>query len=234
MGTESGTYDMKRHCTVLVLGGIGVFALAAGCGILGPDACTLEAVFGVNISLTDEAGEPVAGATLMLRDGGYQETMTELSPGDYAGAVERAGTYSVTIEAQGLATVTLQDLRVLAGECHVTPVARDVVLPPPGTGITGVMLAGPQCPVIGPDTGSECDDRPYQGTVVVETEDGATEVTRFTGEADGTFEVPLASGTYRLVPLPGPSGFPFADEQRVDVVSGEFTQIQILFDTGIR
>jgi hypothetical protein len=191
-------------------------------------------VFGVNISVTDEAGAPVTGASLTLHDGAYQETMAELSPGNYAGAMERPGTYGVTIEADGFASVTLQDLAVLAGDCHVMAVTRDVVLPPTGTGITGVMLAGPQCPVIGPDSGPECNDQPYQGTVVVETENGATEITRFTAEADGTFEVILAAGTYRLIPLPGPNGFPFADEQIVVVASGQFTEIQILFDTGIR
>ena len=175
-----------------------------------------------------------AGATLTLRDGAYVEMMSEVGPGNYAGAVERAGTYELTIEAENFATVTLPDLSVLPGECHVTPVARTVVLPPPGTGLTGIMLAGPQCPVIRPDTGSECDDQPYEGTVVVQTQDGASEVTRFTAQADGTFEVALAPGAYLLVPLPGPSGFPVAAEQTIDVVSGELTQVQILFDTGIR
>ena len=225
---------MNTQKTTLLLGCIAGLALAVGCGFLGQTACTLEAVFGVNISLTDEAGTPVAGATLTLRDGAYVEMMSEVGPGNYAGAVERAGNYDLTIEANDLATVTLQNLSVLAGECHVTPVARNVVLPPPGTGITGIMLAGPQCPVIGPDTGVECDDRPYQGTVVVRTQDGASEVTRFTAQGDGTFQVTLAPGTYRLVPLPGPNGLPIADQQTIEVVSGELSQVQILFDTGIR
>ena len=105
----------------------------------------------------------------------------------------------------------------------------------PGTGITGTMLAGPQCPVMrDPDSGPECDDQPYAGTVVVKTEDGATEVTRFTAAADGSFEVAIAAGPYRLMPLPGLNGFPIADEQTVDVVSGTLTDVQLLFDTGIR
>ncbi len=225
---------MHTQRSTLVIGCTGALAAAAGCGLFRSGACTLEAVFGVNISLTDEAGAPVTGATLTLRDGAYEEVMNELGPSNYAGALERAGNYDLTVEADNLATVTLQDLSVLAGEYHVTPVARNVVLPPPGTGITGIMLAGPQCPVISPDTGNECDDQPYQGTVVVQTQDGANEVTRFTALADGTFQVALASGNYRLVPLPGPTGFPVAAEQTIEVVSGELSQVQILFDTGIR
>ena len=104
----------------------------------------------------------------------------------------------------------------------------------PKTGIEGSVTVGPQCPVIGPDTGVECDDRPYQGTVVVRNQDGASEVTRFTAQGDGTFQVTLAPGTYRLVPLPGPNGLPIADQQTIEVVSGELSQVQILFDTGIR
>ncbi len=60
---------MDTQRSTLVIGCTGALAAAAGCGLFGPDACTLEAVFGVNISLTDEAGAPVAGATLTLRDG---------------------------------------------------------------------------------------------------------------------------------------------------------------------
>ena len=181
--------------------------MASGCGLLRPDAGTLEAVFGVNMSLTDEAGAPVSGPTLTLRDGDYEETMTELAPGNYAGAVERTGTYDFTIEAENFATITLPELSVHPGECHVTSVARNLVLPPPGTGITGVMLAGPQCPVIGPDTGSECDNQPYQGTVVVQTQDGASEVTRFTAQGDGTVQVPLASGPTNSSRCSGRTGF---------------------------
>jgi hypothetical protein len=211
-----------------------VAAMTCGCGLFPPTTCTLEAVFGINISLVDAAGEPVTGATITSRDGEFEETLTELTPGNYAGAVERAGSYDLTIEAEGFATVELQNLDVIAGDCHVEPITRNVVMPPSGTGISGRMLAGPQCPVVTPDSGAECDDQPYQGTVVVHDEAGGNEVTRFTAAADGTFDVPLPAGSYLLMPLPGPNGFPFADEQVIDVVTGAFTQIQILYDTGIR
>jgi hypothetical protein len=101
------------------------------------------------------------------------------------------------------------------------------------SGIEGTMLAGPQCPVIRPDA-PECEDQPYQGTVVVKTANGLQEVTRFTAEADGHFRVPLYPGTYLLQPLPGTNGFPHAGEQTVEVESSAFTSVTILFDTGIR
>jgi hypothetical protein len=205
-----------------------------GCSFFGTCACTLEAVFGVNITLEDEAGTPVTGATLTLTDGDHQETMTEVSAGNYAGALERAGTYALTIEAEGFSTFRLGELVVTADVCHVVPLTRTVVLPSDHAGLTGVMLAGPQCPVVGPGMGDECDDRPYMGTVIIKTPDGTAEITRFTADEDGTFQVPLLPGSYLLSPLPGPNGFPFAGEQTIEITDGTFTDVTILFDTGIR
>jgi len=224
---------MQTTRLVLTIGLLMMLPATAGCGLAFPGACTLEAVYGVNVSLTDTAGEPITDAVLVLTDGNYQETMEELRPGDYAGAVERAGEYSLSIDADGFDPVMLEGLTVSAGRCHVVPVSRNVVLTSI-SGITGVMLAGPQCPVVGPDAGDECDDRPIAGTVVVEADDDGHEVTRFTSDDEGVFHVPLAPGAYRLVPLPGPNGLPVADEQSVDVPAGEFVEIEIHFDTGIR
>ena len=102
------------------------------------------------------------------------------------------------------------------------------------SGITGVILVGPQCPVVGPGIGDECDAQPFMGTVIVQSADGIRGVARFTGDENGAFRVGLMPGQYLLVPLPGPGGFPFANEQAVEVVPGEFTEVDILYDTGIR
>ena len=101
------------------------------------------------------------------------------------------------------------------------------------SGIEGTMLAGPQCPVVGPGT-TGCEDKPYQGTVIVKTANGLLEVTRFTADAEGHFRVPLYPGTYVLEPIPGTNGFPHAAEQAIEVKEGAFTRVDISFDTGIR
>ena len=172
--------------------------LAVGCGLSEPDVCTLEAVFGVNVSLTDDAGVPISGAMLVITEDDYQETMAELRPGKYAGAVERAGTYDLTVDAAGFPPRQLDGLVVFAGECHVLPVSRDIVLTP-DSGITGIMLAGPQCPVVGPDVGEDCDDQPYPGTVIIKTVDGDREITRFTADETGALFEPSVAIT--LAPL---------------------------------
>ncbi len=111
---------------------IGAFSLVAlfllGCPpVMDPVICTEIFVFGLNVTVTDGNGDPVSGATLTLVEGDYTEIMTEIDPmgqsGVYVGAGERAGTYSLTIEAGGFDTVTFDNnIAIDADECHVIPV----------------------------------------------------------------------------------------------------------------
>ena len=52
----------------------------------------------------------------------------EVQPGVYVGAGERAGTYTLTVEAEGFEPVTIEDIVVEADECHVIGVSREVTL----------------------------------------------------------------------------------------------------------
>lgn len=89
-------------------------------------------------------------------------------------------------------------------------------------------------PVGGPDTGDECDDQPYAGSVAIRTDDGGREVARITADESGVFEIALIAGVYRLVPQPGENGFPFAEDQVAQVHPDAFTDVAIHYDTGIR
>ncbi len=107
--------------------------LILGCpsDLLAPDGgliCTGVFVYGVTLTVQDGAGDPVAGATVTLTSGRFSETMMEQWPGEYVGAGERAGTYSLRIEADGFASETLTDIVVDEDECHVIPVALQVTL----------------------------------------------------------------------------------------------------------
>ena len=110
---------------------IGAFSLVTlfllGCpAVMDPVICTEIFVFGLNVTITDGNGDSVSGATLTLVEGDYTEIMMEIDPmgqsGVYVGAGERAGTYSLTIEADGFDTVTLDDIPIDADVCHVIPV----------------------------------------------------------------------------------------------------------------
>src|SRR5713101_5422562 len=68
----------------------------------------------------------------------------------------------------------------------------------PGTGIQGMVQAGPTCPV--ERINSPCPPHPLAATVVVRNGSGA-EVVRFHSGADGRFKVDTAPGTYTVVGL---------------------------------
>jgi len=108
----------------------------------------------------------------------------------------------------------------------------DEELPSTDTGVSGLVTIGPQCPVVQED--SPCPDAPYQATMVIEDE-GGDELTRVTSAEDGRFEVALMPGSYTLVPQsPNAGAPPQAGEQQVEVVGGEYTEVLISYDSGIR
>lgn len=108
----------------------------------------------------------------------------------------------------------------------------DGASPPAGSGITGLVTIGPQCPVVRED--SPCPDQPYQATIVIEDE-GSDEVARVTSDEDGRFSIGLEPGTYTLAPQsPNAGAPPQAGEQQVEVGDGAYTEVLIQYDSGIR
>lgn len=97
-------------------------------------------------------------------------------------------------------------------------------------GIDGVVLRGPICPVETQD--DPCDDQPHQAWIQVVDGDGRR-VTRIRSDEEGRFRVGLVAGRYTLVPESG-DPFPVASPQDVVVMAGSFTEVTVLFDTGIR
>lgn len=97
-------------------------------------------------------------------------------------------------------------------------------------GIEGVALKGPVCPVETQD--SACDDRPHQAWIRVMDSDGRR-VARIRTDEEGRFRVGLVAGRYILVPESG-DPFPVASALDVVVMAGSYTEVTVLFDTGIR
>ncbi len=103
---------------------------------------------------------------------------------------------------------------------------------PPNTGVEGVMIIGPTCPVQRID--QPCPNRPFAGEVSVRDGSGS-HVADVHADAGGHFRVDLAPGTYQLVPASPHSGVPpLGKPQTVTVVSGLYTDVTIEFDSGIR
>jgi len=148
------------------------------------------------------------------------------------------GVYTVDINAYQ-ATFELQSDNILLDappvlDATATPESSIVTPPPPQgeSGITGIATVGPMCPVM--QVNSPCPDQPIQAPVDVLNAGGGL-ITTFTTDAGGGFTVALPAGTYILRPR-SPSGLsmPYAPEQTVIVVAGQFTQVLIQYDSGIR
>lgn len=92
-------------------------------------ACPPVLLPGLTIDVTDaETGDPVA-ATVRVTDGAYTEDAlpTDLD-GEYTAAWERAGVYDIAVSSEGYVSVTIEDVEVTAGPCHIVPKQVDVTL----------------------------------------------------------------------------------------------------------
>jgi hypothetical protein len=98
------------------------------------------------------------------------------------------------------------------------------------SGIDLVTVAGPTCPV--QHAGQPCT-RPISARVSV-LQRGMVALTVQTG-ADGTARIPLPAGDYTLDGLAGENGLPRPPAPTaVTVDAGQFTRVQLEYDTGIR
>lgn len=102
------------------------------------------------------------------------------------------------------------------------------------TGIAGVALAGPTCPVETVPPDPACAARPVPGTVIVIRDGSGGEVARVETAADGTFFVELRAGAYMVEPQPAEGLMGTAAAVGVTVVDGAAATVQLDYDTGIR
>lgn len=118
------------------LGAVGLMALVAGCPAK-DIACTDIAVSSVTLTVEDDAGNAIVGATGSFTvDGGAAE---DCEPGGQDGEVicgfEKQGAFEITVSAEGYEAQVVS-LSVDADECHVIPEARTVTLSPDGVDCT--------------------------------------------------------------------------------------------------
>lgn len=121
---------------------------------------------------------------------------------------------------------------LLLGLSACSPRARSGTPPTDSSGIQGQVTEGPTCPGPVRIGATECQDRPYQATIQVLNGAGK-QVTRFQTDINGNFKIPLSPGTYVLHPESG-TPMPRAADQTVEVAQGEYTQVSIVYDTGMR
>jgi hypothetical protein len=107
--------------------------------------------------------------------------------------------------------------------------------PVAATGIRGLVLAGPTCPVVTDPPDPGCAERPVAGAVLIVVDGAGAEVGRVTSAADGSFAIALAPGAYRVIPQPVDGLMGTAGQVDVRVEAGEpSAQVAVAYDTGIR
>jgi carboxypeptidase family protein len=104
----------------------------------------------------------------------------------------------------------------------------------PGSGVSGVAVAGPICPVVTDPPQSGCDDRPVEGADLVIVDDSGDRVATVTTGEDGSFAVDLPPGSYRLQPQPVAGLMGTAPEATFTVTTGGSAELTVSYDTGIR
>jgi hypothetical protein len=98
------------------------------------------------------------------------------------------------------------------------------------TGLVGIVVRGPVQPVCQPQV--PCD-APFGASFTVQQ--ASRVITTFRSDAQGHFQVHLPAGTYLIVPGPdAPIISPSGQAKQVVVGSEGLTQVQLVFDTGIR
>ena len=101
---------------------------------------------------------------------------------------------------------------------------------PADSGVEGQVLIGPMCPVV--QVGQPCPDQPYQTKLTINGQDGKR-ITQVQTDQQGRFKISLKPGQYILHPE-SPNVMPFTAEQSFSVAAGQFTQITVNYDSGIR
>lgn len=103
------------------------------------------------------------------------------------------------------------------------------------SGIKGVALLGPICPVerIPPDP--NCADRPYKTDLVATNGDQSLVVKQFSSDDDGKFSVDLLPGEYFISSADTAKFFSHCSSQvSIKVEKNKYTDITLHCDTGIR
>ena len=131
----------------LPLFSVSLLAALSGCDAGEPIACTTQIVFSVNLTVVDEAGAPLEGASARYRvDGGAEAGCEDLGGGLFACGADEAGAFVITVEAPGREPKTVE-AEVGSGECHVEPVALEAMLEPRICG--DAIIYGVQASLVG-------------------------------------------------------------------------------------
>lgn len=92
--------------------------LVAACGIVGLQSCPSLGRPSVQLSIHNAAtGEAIDGASAVIRDGAFADSVTTNTAGAAVFVFDRAGTYDVQVEKEGFETWRRSDVVVELNDC---------------------------------------------------------------------------------------------------------------------
>ena len=100
------------------------------------------------------------------------------------------------------------------------------------TGVRGVVLAGPTCPV--EQAGQSACVRPVSGATILALDSARHEAGRAVSDGTGAYFLRLPPGTYTVVPQVVEGLMGVAPETTATVTDGPPAQLDLRYDTGIR
>ncbi|HEY4505987.1 MAG TPA: hypothetical protein VJJ24_00835 [Candidatus Paceibacterota bacterium] len=109
---------------------------------------------------------------------------------------------------------------------------------PYNSGITGIVMLGPTCPVMRDPPDPQCADRPYSARLHV-TNAGmepafSSFLVEFTSDSNGRFNVSLPPGSYEIRSAVAANVLPYCSSDIVTVGPNTYTQTTVYCDSGIR
>jgi len=132
-----------------------------------------------------------------------------------------------------LAALAALVLGILAG-CNpgLSPSPNPTLTPVIISGIRGLVIAGPTCPV--EQAGQSPCVRPVLGATILALDSARQVVGRAVSDASGAYSLRLPAGTYEIVPQAVAGLMGVAAETTVTVPDGAPVQLDLQYDTGIR
>ena len=102
------------------------------------------------------------------------------------------------------------------------------------SGISGIVLLGPTCPVVMDPPHPACADKPYKTDLMLTTADQSHIITKFSSDTDGKFSVKVGPGEYAIRSTAAANILPYCSHDALKVEKDKFTNITVSCDTGIR
>ena len=146
----------------------------------------------------------------------------------------KSGEHRLATRRHAVAFVALITCSLVLAAC--TPSASPSLAPGGtsalATGVGGLVLAGPTCPVERPNE-SACV-RPVSGATILALDSAGGEAGRTVSDSTGAYFLRLPPGTYEIVPQAVPGLMGVAAAARVTVTAGAALPLDLRYDTGIR